>query len=411
MSRPEISIPVFNEEDVVKFRGAVLDSDEPELYAYRTQAHLFYDELVHPTDTKHTSTIIPESFYNRLSNQNIRIPTVALGDGCMMYDIRTFIHAYPSLAQKYIFDAPLDAWKHRKACAFIESCWNSGIVFFVPPNTIHTAPLDMYALLQVYHPSLGIEKIIVIVESNAHITVIDKRDTNYLETPFVARAIDYHIGDYASATIISTSTWDDSVYEFGRQSIYAGTRSRVRSTSITAGAAHAFVWLDCFLRGRGAEVRMYGAYALHGKRHVALSTTQHHMAADTESEVLIKSCLDDNSYLTYSGMITIASQASQSRASQRNMNLMMSPMAHVRSVPSLEVVQNDVQCTHGSAIGSVDEEQVLYLQSRGISRMDAERMIVQGFLREIIDTLPSWADDSLRTNIHNLLFQQSKKGI
>lgn len=135
------------------------------------------------------------------------------------------------------------------------------------------------------------------------------------------------------------------------------------------------------LAGKGAEAIIVGALKIQGSEVVNIHTVQHHMAPDTKSDLLIKVVLYDKARLTYDGLIQIDKKAMHANAYQRQENLLMSDTAHVESKPELEIKANEVRCTHGATMGMIDEEQVFYLMSRGLSRSVTEDLIVEGFLQ------------------------------
>ncbi len=147
--------------------------------------------------------------------------------------------------------------------------------------------------------------------------------------------------------------------------------------------------LDIQLSGQQASANVRGAYALSGNETIAIQSKQHHTAAHTQSTLLIKGALAGNARAIYKGAIAVDNNAVQTQASQKNTNLMLSEQAQALSEPTLEVLTNDVQCAHGSAIGQLDEQQMLYMQSRGIAREDARALLLEGFFAEILHMLPN----------------------
>jgi Fe-S cluster assembly protein SufD len=111
------------------------------------------------------------------------------------------------------------------------------------------------------------------------------------------------------------------------------------------------------------------------------------MAPNTESDFAFKGALRDQSSAVWRGMIRVEQDAQKTNAYQENRNLMLSPKAHADSIPGLEILANDVRCTHGATLGRVDREQLFYLMARGLSRQEAERLIVRGFFQDVLDRI------------------------
>lgn len=143
------------------------------------------------------------------------------------------------------------------------------------------------------------------------------------------------------------------------------------------------------LIGENAEAVIAGALRIKGKDIVKIHTIQHHKAPHTTSDLLIKAVLADRGRLEYDGLIKIDKKALHANAYQRQENLLLSDEAHVESKPELEIGANEVRCTHGATMGMIDEEQVFYLMSRGLSRADSEEMIVEGFLASVQNRIDS----------------------
>ena len=138
------------------------------------------------------------------------------------------------------------------------------------------------------------------------------------------------------------------------------------------------------LVGRGAEVDIIGAFVGLRADSFTVKTLQHHKAPHTTSNLLIKSVLLGKSTFSYDGLIKIDQQAQQSNAYQRNENLLLSSNAHVDTKPELEILANDVRCTHGVTIGCVSDEQLFYLMSRGLTRKEATNLLIEGFFAPVL---------------------------
>jgi Fe-S cluster assembly protein SufD len=141
------------------------------------------------------------------------------------------------------------------------------------------------------------------------------------------------------------------------------------------------------LAGQGATSRVTGAYFADGTQHLDYDTFQEHIAPNTESDFAFKGALRDESSAVWRGMIRVEQDAQKTNAYQENRNLMLSPKAHADSIPGLEILANDVRCTHGATLGRVDREQLFYLMTRGLSRQEAERLIVRGFFQDVLDRI------------------------
>lgn len=137
------------------------------------------------------------------------------------------------------------------------------------------------------------------------------------------------------------------------------------------------------LNGEGAEANIVGIVMGNGDEQFTIRTLQLHKAPNTTSDLLLKSVLRDQSQIDYQGVIKIVKGAQKSNAYQRNENLLLSEKTQVESKPELEIEADDVRCTHGATMGMIDEEQMFYLTSRGLSKKDSENIIVEGFVQDV----------------------------
>jgi Fe-S cluster assembly protein SufD len=162
-------------------------------------------------------------------------------------------------------------------------------------------------------------------------------------------------------------------------------------------ASTANVHIECILAGVGAEARITGAYMLDTSHKAQISTLQHHVVPHTSSTLLMKGLLRDSAQAQYHGTVRIEKDAQGSCASQENKNILLSNSARAVSVPSLEVLTHDVQCSHGSAIGRFDDEQLFYAASRGVDEERAQHLLSNAFVADL------FTDEMLQKKVSELI--------
>lgn len=138
------------------------------------------------------------------------------------------------------------------------------------------------------------------------------------------------------------------------------------------------------IKGKNAKVAILGIIIGFGKQKINLYTLQDHLKPASISDLLIKSVLFDEARLNYSGLIKIEKNAQKSNAYQKNQNLLLSPHSWADSRPKLEILANDVRCTHGATIGKIDPNQLYYLMSRGLNEKAATKLLLEGFFNEVL---------------------------
>jgi Fe-S cluster assembly protein SufD len=142
------------------------------------------------------------------------------------------------------------------------------------------------------------------------------------------------------------------------------------------------------IQGKHAYVKILGIILGFGEQKIELDTLQDHKAAESQSDLLIKSVLFDKAKMNYRGLIKIEKDAQKSNAYQKNQTILMSDKAWADTRPYLEILANDVRCTHGATLGKLDEEQLYYLKTRGIERKAATKLLIDGFLKDVLERIP-----------------------
>jgi len=181
---------------------------------------------------------------------------------------------------------------------------------------------------------------------------------------------------------------DRAAWSIGTLEIVAEAQASVTAGLAGFGGDYARVRTDCRLVGRGATGDLLAAYFGDGDQTLDYRTFQDHVAPDTTSNLLFKGTVNDRSRSVYTGLIRVGKEAHGTNAFQTNRNIKLSGDAWAESVPNLQIENNDVHCSHASAVGPIDEEQRFYLESRGIPPDVAERLVVLGFFDEVLDQMP-----------------------
>ena len=177
--------------------------------------------------------------------------------------------------------------------------------------------------------------------------------------------------------------------QFGTHRATIGRDAEVDWVVLGLGGTRAKSRIESYLADQGANAKVTGAYFLTGEEHADYDTTQEHAAPNTTSDLFFKGVLADHARAVWRGVIRVDKGAQKTDAYQENRNLLLSHDAHADSIPGLEIEANDVRCTHGATIGQIDRLQLFYLMSRGLSREQAERLIVRGFFQPVLDRIGS----------------------
>lgn len=205
--------------------------------------------------------------------------------------------------------------------------------------------------------------------------------------------------DYVSLQLLGPNAWQLATHD---HSVAAG--ASLRSFSMSLGGDYARLSTDSALNGPGADSKLLAGYFARGGQVLDFRTRQEHAAPSTTSDLLFKGAVADKARSVYTGLIHIQHGARGSNAFQTNRNIVLSDGAHADSVPNLDIEENDVRCSHASAVGPLDPEQIYYLETRGISTEIARRLVVMGFFRDVIERNPvaglrELLDDAVATRL------------
>ena len=208
--------------------------------------------------------------------------------------------------------------------------------------------------------------------------------------------------DYLNAQNLGLATW-----QIASQVATVDADATLTSVAAAFGGDYARQRTDCRLVGRGATGRLRAVYFGEADQMLDFRTFQDHAAPDTSSNLLFKGAVGGHSRSVYTGMIRVRKNARGTNAFQTNRNIKLSEGAWAESVPNLEIENNDVRCSHASAVGPIDEEQRFYLESRGVPTAIAERLIVTGFFDQVLAKLPvDGVADALRALVSGKLDRQ-----
>jgi Fe-S cluster assembly protein SufD len=194
--------------------------------------------------------------------------------------------------------------------------------------------------------------------------------------------------DGASLDYVSAQIFGDAAWSIARLAGRGLAKSSLRTFTVGLGAAYDRVRADVSVEGKDARSEILSAYLGDGTQVHDIRTLQDHVAPRTTSELLCQGAVAGTSRSVYSGLIRVHRGAVRSDARQTNHNLVLDEGAHADSVPNLDILENDVRCSHASTVGPVDEDQRYYIESRGVAPEVAEGLIVRGFFDAIIDRSP-----------------------
>jgi Fe-S cluster assembly protein SufD len=275
----------------------------------------------------------------------------------------------------------------EKFAAHNAALWQHGVLVVVPKGVELDKPLYVRITSSAAEGSL-FWRLLVVAEEGARFTLVEdvssaspdlRAYTNLAAELFVEQSAKL---EYVSLQNLSRETW-----HFASHHARVGRDAELDWVEGGFGSKKGKVRIQNDLAGEGATSRVTGAYFADGDQHLDYDTFQEHIAPNTTSDFAFKGALRDSSTAVWRGMIRVERDAQKTNAYQENRNLMLSPTAHAVPIPGLEILANDVRCTHGATVSRVNREELFYAMARGLSRGEAERLIVRGFFQNILDRI------------------------
>jgi len=263
--------------------------------------------------------------------------------------------------------------------------WSDGAFVYVPRNVALDAPI----LVTNVHEQTGTAlytRTLVVLEAGAEAEVWDQTLSGSAETEgLVNGVVELVVGENARLRYVGGQDLNEKTWVFGTQRAVVERDGHLDWVTLGFGGKDGKVFLETKLAGAGAHAAVTGAYATRGRQHVDFDTLQEHAAVGTTSDLAFRGILDGRSSAVWRGMIQVDKGAQQTDAFQECRNLLISKKAHADAIPGLEILADDVRCTHAAAIAQIDPEQLFYLKSHGLPQAGAYRLVVEGFLGALLE--------------------------
>ena len=265
--------------------------------------------------------------------------------------------------------------------------WQHGLLVHVPAGVELEKPLYVRVASGVPGGSL-LWRVLVVAEPGARFTVVQELTSAEPELEaYLNGVVEVVVRDGAKAEIVNLQRLSSKAWLFASCQARVERDAELDWVEGGFGSSRGKVWIQNDLADRGATSRVTGAYFADGSQHLDYDTYQLHAAPDTTSDFAFKGALRDSAATVWRGMIRVEEGAQKTNAYQENRNLLLSKNATANSIPGLEILANDVRCTHGATLSQVDREQLFYLMARGLPRPVAERLIVRGFFQDVLDRI------------------------
>ena len=307
--------------------------------------------------------------------------------GVVFESLSGALQKHPDLLQKYFMAHPVDLGA-QKFAALHAAHASAGVLIHVPKNVELELPLVSFHWLDGDESSVFPHTLIVAGE-NSKVTVVDfLASTNEEGVGLACGLNDLLVGPGAKVDYVCLQQWGKQVTSFQLNSTRVEKDGEARSLFVNLGAAYARQESRSTMAGSGARSEMLGLSVGSDRQEFDQRTLQCHDVPNTWSDLLYKNALDDRSKSIFKGLIRVAPGAAKTDAYQNNRNLLLNPEAEADSMPGLEILNDDVRCTHGATTGQIDQDQLFYLMARGIDPRTGAQLLAHGFFEEVIARLP-----------------------
>jgi Fe-S cluster assembly protein SufD len=259
--------------------------------------------------------------------------------------------------------------------------YRGGSFVYVPSGVALEAPISL-STVQPRTGTLLHQRTLIVLEEGAQAEVWEQFLSGSDDVDGVFNVVtELVVGDNAHLRYVCGQSLSERSWIFGAQRAELGRDASLDWVALGRGR----VRMETRLGGEGAEARVTGAYATHGRQHIDFDTTQEHAAPNTTSDLAFRGVLQGRSTAVWKGNIIVDPGAQKTDAFQDSRNLLISKRAHADAIPGLEIQANDVRCTHAAAVAQVDPEQLFYLRSHGLEDEVAKRLVIEGFLSALVE--------------------------
>lgn len=404
-----------------------IDDSEPEwFYRLRRDGWNFYNDIGSPSRASHLWRYTnPTIFENEDSDRlKIKLPEIRNGDngnhpvedskvpyanftltpelkdrGVIFKDLFSAVRLNPGQVERSL--GGLVGYDFGRFEALNMALWSEGWFLFIPDNTVIDEPIYLSNILT---GNFHVSRLLIIVGNNSRVDLVDDYvSSGEPEKTTYNCVTELFVGQRSNVKYVNLQRPDSTAK--GSLTYRASIDRDSNLHSIFGAFGGSTVKLNAGIRlaGKGCNSRIDGIVFGDGKQHYDYHTFHHHTAGNTYSDLNFKVILKDKSNSAYTGLIRIEKDAPGCEAYQENRNLLLNKGAKAESIPELEILTDEVRCSHGATMGPIDPEMIFYLKSRGLDKSEATRTIVEGFVNSILDRIPAEVADMFKNLVSEKL--------
>ncbi len=389
-----------------RYRSLPMPTRKSEEWRYTDLSQLNPDVFVLPdpgaTAAVQTVEQLPEAVRTIIEKQGERSGIIVERDGVAVFrrleaaaeergviyaPLADFAARHGDLLEPHLFRSDI-APMEEKLWSLHVATLGAGYVLYVPKGV--RLPDAFHAFHYVDRPGVLLSThTLLVAEPGSEVTVIDEFVSPDLDAPVLSLGgVEIFGQDEATVRYLSLQRYGKGVRHFSMQHATSRRGTRLSGCNVTLGGDLSRADVTSHLEGPESDSEMLAMWFGDRDQHFDHHTLQHHAKDHAHSDLLYKGALSDAARSVFRGLIRVDKGAQLTDAYQTNRNLLLSEDSHATTLPNLEIEADDVRCSHGATVGQVDEGQLFYLMSRGLSRLQAERLLVFGFFDEVLKRIP-----------------------
>ena len=361
-----------------KFSPALSDDDRANVLKYSRGLDQFAARLIFSGDQLIERNVVSDDLKKR---------------GVIFQPLERAMIEHADLFRKHFMSQPA-VLGSAKFAALHQALVSSGTFLFVPRGVEIEQPIEIFHWLSGEGVSV-FPHLLLITDELAKVTVVEHfRSCDARATGFACGVNDLIAGPGAKVTYVCAQNWGENVVALQMNTTTVDHDASAMSLNLNLGSRYSRFESLSRLVGEGGRSDLLALTVATNEQEFDARTLQDHISPHTASDLLYKNALDDRARCTFGGLIRVEPHAHFTDAYQKVRNLLLSDDSEANSMPGLEILADNVRCTHGATSGQINEDEMFYLHSRGIPTKVAQRLIVTGFLNEVIKRLdqPSIAD-------------------
>ena len=293
----------------------------------------------------------------------------ATSEGPVVMPLALAAERHPDIVERHLGSV---VTARTRLTAENDAHWTDGALVYVPRGVHVEAPIVLTTVHEAAGSALH-HRTLVVLEEGAQAEVWHQALSADADGEGVVNGVvELIVGPNANLRFVDAQALSERTLVFGAQRAVVEQDGSLDWITLGFGSANGKVFLETKLAGRGATGKVTGAYATRGRQHLDFDTLQEHAAPDTTSDLAFRGILGDRSSTVWRGMIKVDRGAQRTDAFQESRNLLLTKRAHADSIPGLEILANDVRCTHAAAIAQIDRDQLFYLRAHGLPEPPAQ---------------------------------------